>query len=87
MNDLYQKFFNLLKEHKGEKLVIERKYLPEIIHEDGWQLNNDDGLPELKQRVNKTIRYLRVRFEYDKDLIILYIPENFLQEPDLAYYS
>ena len=73
----YQKIINLLEEKRGKYLTLERKYIPEIAPEDGWQINNNDGLPEFVPIVEVTIRYWNVTIVYDKDLIKFYIPKSF----------
>ena len=85
MKEKYRSIWNYLKENRGKELIIERKYLPEIVHEDGWQINSFDELPELKPIVEKTIRHWGIFIKYDKDLILIFVPKNFSLEPDYNY--
>ena len=74
----YKKFIAFLSENKGKSLTIERKYLPEIIHDNLWQINAEDGLPELTPVAMTTIRYWGVSLEIKNGFLIILIPKNLL---------
>ncbi|MBY9002838.1 MAG: hypothetical protein KGD73_02595 [Candidatus Lokiarchaeota archaeon] len=77
MEEKYKKILALIKENKGKKLTIERKYIPEIIHDDGWQMNSKDGLPELTHLTITTIKYWKISIKYKNGFFLLNIPKDF----------
>ena len=74
----YKKFIAFLLENKGKCLKIERKYIPEILDENLWQINADDGLPELTLVAVTTIRYWGVSLEIKNSFLIIVIPKELL---------
>lgn len=78
----YKKFKVFLSENKGKRLKIERHYLPELVHDDLWQINAEDELPELTPIAMTTVRHWGVSLEIKNEFLIIFIPKNLFRKSE-----
>ena len=65
----FDKIISIMRDKKLHEIIIERKYLIEIVEEKFLVLSRKDSLPILKAFVREAFKYYGIDVKYYKDLI------------------
>ena len=79
-NKVYHKILGLLKEKDQNKIIFERKYLPEFLDEEDWRIA-DDSLPEFVPIIKGELKRRGIAIKYDGELVIAFKKPP----PDIEY--
>jgi len=65
----FDKILSIMMDKEIEELIIERKYLLEVVEEKFVAISKKDSLPILKSLVRGDFTYFGIDVKYYKDLI------------------